>query len=51
LLRLLPRHLIQSPAKRLIMESMRNDRKRNHWYSRWRMRRIYKFVSGSALGY
>ena len=27
------------------------DRKRMGWYSRWRMRHIYKFISGSALGY
>ena len=33
------------------MESMRNDRKRLGRYRRWRMRRMFKFVVGSALGY
>jgi hypothetical protein len=33
------------------MESMPNDGKRLGRYRRWRMRRINKFVAGSALGY
>jgi hypothetical protein len=33
------------------MELMRHDRKRMGWHSRWRMRRIYQFITGSALGY
>jgi hypothetical protein len=33
------------------MDLMRNDGKRLGRYRRWRMRRINKFVAGSALGY
>jgi len=35
----------------LIMVLMANDSQRLGRYRRWRMRRINKFVSGSALGY
>ena len=33
------------------MDLMRNDRERLGRYRRWRMRRINKFVAGSALGH
>jgi hypothetical protein len=33
------------------MELMRHDRKRMGWHSRWRKRRINKFIAGSPLSY
>jgi hypothetical protein len=30
---------------------MKHDTGRMGRFSRWRMRRMYKFISGSALGY
>jgi len=45
------RQLTQHPVLSMIMALMRNDTERMGWISRWRMRRINKFVSGSALGY
>jgi hypothetical protein len=31
----------------MALDRMTHDRKRMGWYSRWRMRRIYKFIIGS----
>jgi hypothetical protein len=48
---LLSKQLIQNRGAKRIMVLAKNDSKRNNWHSRWRMRRINKFISGSALGY
>jgi hypothetical protein len=33
------------------MDLMRNDGKRLGRFRRWRMRRMFNFIAGSALGY